>query len=275
MLRSQPYLMGLLLIALALVGFVKLSGESWEWGSVMLTAGSYYRALLPQTPAFNIPKVIEGAKRLGFWIRIQEGLIVTYFKGGELCTSCDPLKEQEFFKMPSLYVDVGLFLLRIEEPKLFYNVRPSVGAKGTYEIIVNPKTNLEAKEAEGIIVGKLVQLGVLESAIPLSFELLKLQDKPIPPKGLPLDSLLYELTQAPDWHTFAARSNIELSGMRARVLIELKSPDAQMQFANLLIEARSASGLIRALVRIPELIELAQDPAVKFVRLPARPQASE
>jgi len=277
MLRNQLYLASFLVLALLLMGFVKLWGESWEWGPVMLTAGSYYRALLPQTPAFSLPKIIEGAKRLGFWIRIQEGLVVTYFKGGELCTSCDPLKEQEFFKTPSLYVDAGLFLFRIDELKLFFNVRPlggSAAASKGYEIIVNPKTDVSAKEAEGIMVGKLLQLGVLESAIPLSFELLKTQDKPKPPEGLPLDSALFALTQAPDWHLFAARNNIELSGIRARVVIELNTPDSQLQSTlNVIVLSRSSSGLIRALVLIPELIEVAKDPAVKFVRLPSQPQS--
>ncbi len=282
MLRSQLHLAGFLILAFVLMGFVKLSGEGWEWGSVMLAAGSYYKALLPQTASFNIAKIIEGAKGLGFWIRVQEGLIITYFKGSELCASCDPLKEQEFFKMPSLYVDAGLFLVRMDEPKLFFNVRPLVGSAAAsaagpppqYEIVVNPKVNLEAKEAEDLIVGKLLQLSVLESAIPLSFELLRLQSKPKPTGGLPLDSTLFALTQAPDWHLFAARNNIELSGIRARVLIELKTPDAQLQgTANVIILARSASGLLRALVLIPELIEVAKDPAVKFVRLPSRPQS--
>ena len=274
MLRNHLYLAGFLILALVLMGFVKLSGEGWEWGTVILTAGSYYRVVLPQTASFNVPKIIEGAKRLGFWIRMQEGLIVTYFKGSELCTSCDPLKEPEFFRTPSLYVDAGLFLVRIDEPKLFFNVRPVVGSKGSYEIIANPKANLEAKEAEDLIVGKLLQLGVLESAIPLSFELLKTQDKSKPPAGLPLDSTLFALTQAPDWHLFAARNNVELSGLRARVIIELKTPDAQLQStANIIILSRSASGLIRALVLIPELIEVAKDPAVKFVRLPSQPKS--
>lgn len=280
MLRSQLYLASFLILGFVLMGFVKLSGEGWDWRPVMLTAGSYYGAILPQTASFNIAKIIEGAKRLGFWIRIQEGLVVTYFKGGELCASCDPLKEQEFFKMPSLYVDAGLFLVRIDEPKLFFNVRPLGGSaaasKGSYEIIVNPKTDVSTKEAEDIIMGKLLQLGVLERAIPLSFELLKTQDKPKPPEGLLLDSTLFALTQAPDWQEFASKKNIELWGLRVRVLIELKSPDAQLQGAhNVIVLARSASGLLRALVLIPKLIEVAKDPAVKFVRLPSQPQSQK
>ncbi|GBC76404.1 hypothetical protein HRbin07_00604 [bacterium HR07] len=95
---------------------------------------------------------------------------------------------------------------------------------------------------------------------------------PKPPDGVRLDSVLYALMLMPDWYEFAPQNKLELWGLRVRVIVELVSPEAQLAPThNIIIEARSPSGLLRVLVPIHQLVLLASDPAVKLVRPPFQP----
>jgi len=85
-----------------------------------------------------------------------------------------------------------------------------------------------------------------------------------------LDERLYRLTQAPDWVDFADEQGLFLSGLRVRVVLELVG--AQEPDLGLLVEQR-ASASLRAQALISQLITLAQDPAVRRVRLSLQPQA--
>jgi len=237
----------------------------------MLLAGHYYKASLPPA-AYNLNTIIEQAKSLNFWIRIERETI-TYYKGSELCLTCDPTKEREFFTMPQLYVDGNLFLIRTDGAAYKLIVRPK--DEVSLEIIIAPKQDITAKEAEDSIVAKLLQLGVICKCKPISlaFEPLVFpQEKLAPPEGVKIDSLLYKLTQAPDWHEFAETNGFELYGLRVKVIIELVSPEEKLQGDYKLIVEATSDSLIRARVLINELVILAKDPAVKFVRLPYKPE---
>ena len=77
---------------------------------------------------------------------------------------------------------------------------------------------------------------------------------------------------APDWVDYASTNGIDLSGLRAVVIVELRSPEAELPDGlNLVVEARNG-GLVRAEALIHRLADLARDPQVAFVRLPSRPQ---
>lgn len=271
--KGLSFLTILLLGALALVSYPRLSEIFGGEGSVeaMLLAGHYYKASLPPA-AYNVNRIIDQAKSLGFWIRIERETIA-YYQGSELCLACDPAKEREFFTMPQLYVDGNLFLIRIDEVAYKLITRPKDEAN--LEIIIAPKQDITTKEAEEQIIAKLLQLGVICSCKPLAlaFEpLLFPQEKLAPPEGVKIDSLLYKLTLAPDWHEFAETNGFELFGLRVKIIIELVSPEEKLQGDyKLILEARSDS-LIRARVLVNELVNLAKDPAVKFVRLPYKPE---
>jgi len=235
-------------------------------------AQRHYRAILPPQQV-EIVKIIETAQGLDYWIRIQMGQDVAYIKGRTPCTACDPTREEEFFLPPQLHVDGGWFWIRLDEESWSLNLRPSPQAN--YELIVSPKlpkTSLTAEDIEEI-AAKLGPFGVLPTQTgSLEFEPLIPQSKPIPPEDVRLDSVLYGLMLAPDWKEYAKMRGIELSGLRAVVVIELAVPGAQLpEELDLIVEQRSI-GLVRAQALIHRLAELARDPAVAFVRLPSRPQ---
>jgi hypothetical protein len=240
--------------------------------AAIVAAQHHYRAALPPQPV-EIIKIIETAQGLDYWIRIQVGQDVTYIKGQTPCTACDPNREEEFFLPPQLHVDGGWFWIRLDEENWRLNLRPSPQA--SYELIVSPKlpkTTLTTEDVEEI-AATLGPFGVLPiQTASLEFEPLIPQSKPIPPEGVRLDSVLYGLMLAPDWKDYAQVRQIELSGLRAVVIIELATPGAQLpEGLDLIIERRSI-GLVRAQALIHRLAELARDPAVAFVRLPSRPQ---
>ncbi|MFQ6033820.1 MAG: hypothetical protein ACE5KR_03045, partial [Candidatus Bipolaricaulia bacterium] len=156
-----------------------------------------------------------------------------------------------------------------DEPRYRLNIRPSAEQLGVYELIVGPKTELGRAEAEQEALGWLQRLGIVQTA---SLELAELvpPEKPRPPEGVRLDSMLYGLTLAPDWHDYARARGIALFGLRIRVIVELIAPGVVPQGYHLIEEARSEN-LMRVLVPVSELIRLASDPAARFVRLPYTP----
>lgn len=271
------YLAALLAMALLVVGLPRMT---LLWATVggsdssQLLAGQSYRAPLPPT-ATEIVRVVEAAQNLDYWIRIQQGLDVTYLKGKTPCASCDPTQEALFFQTPQLYVDGALYWIRLDEPKFRLNLRPAAegqNAAAPYELIVSPKVDLGGEDLLALLT-ELAPFGVAPTqSSALSFEVMAVPSKPRPPAGARLDSILYGLMIAPDWRDYAAAHGVELSGLRARVIVELTTPGAIPQgAADLLIEARSDSTL-RALVPIHQLLSLARDPVVSLVRLPSRPQ---
>jgi hypothetical protein len=267
--------LGVVLLAVGLPRMTLLWATVGGSESSQLLAGQSYRALLPSS-ATDIGQLVLTAQNLDYWIRIQQGLGVTYLKGKTLCTACDPSQEARFFQPPQLYVDGALYWIRLDEAKFRLNLRPAAAAQSStssYELIVSPKVDLGSQDLSALLT-ELAPFGVAPTQTSsLSFEVLAVPSKPQPPAGARLDSTLYGLMVAPDWYDYAAAHGIDLSGLRARVIIELVTPRTLPQLPNLLVEARS-DNLIRALVPIQQLLTLADDPAVAFVRLPNKPQPS-
>lgn len=268
-------LLGVLLLAMGLPRMTLLWAAVGGSNASELLAGQSYRATLPPT-ATDIVHVVMAAQDLDYWIRIQQGLDVTYLKGKSPCSACDPTNESIFFQMPQLYVDGPLYWIRLDEPKYRLNLRPAVegeNAAAPYELILSPKVDLGNDDLQALLT-ELAPFGVAPTQTSaLSFETIAVPSKPQPPSDARLDSTLYGLMIAPDWRDYAAGHGIDLAGLRARVIIELTSPGAVPQATDLLIEARSDT-LIRALVPIEQLLALARDPAISMVRLPNRPQAA-
>lgn len=253
-------------LLLALLGWT--SGEALFGFGTKIGGLTFYKASFPLAQP-DIATIAARAQGLGFWIRVQEGLNVAYLHGAELCAACTPAGEASFFGFPQLYLDGGLFLVRLDEANYRMVVRPSPGARGSYEVIFGPKGQMEPQAIEAEALSWLQKLGIVQTAS-LEFTEMVPQEKPQPPEGVRLDSLLYALTLAPDWHDFARERGFSLSGLRLKVIIELASPASEPQGYYLLVEARTPE-LVRAQVPVSELARLAADPAVKFVRLPYEP----
>lgn len=262
-----------ILIAFSLTVLREAGPVSSIMANQVLFAGKFYRVALP-TIASDLEKVIESAKHAGFSIRIAQGTAVKYFLGTQPCPDCTPENERERLQFPHLFVDGELLWLRDGDLLSTYNLRPA--QTGSYELIVAPKTTVSASAILDKIGHRLAQLAVVsDPVLPLIIEELPVVPgvkPPKPPEGVRLDSVLYALMLMPDWYDFAPQARLELWGLRVRVIVELMSPEAQLAPAhNLIIEARSPSGLMRVLVPIHQLVALASDPAVKLVRPPFQP----
>ncbi len=265
------------------LGMVLLALGSWaaQWaptassaGAAIIEAQRHFRALLPPQPV-DILNVIWAAQSLDYWIRIQTGLNVVYLKGQRPCTACDPLQEAQFFVPPQLYVDGQHFWIRLDEESWQLALRPARELPTRYELIVSPKlpkTTLNPEDVSAI-VATLRPFGVIPSQTEsFSLEPLIPPAKPEPPEGVRIDSVLYGLITAPDWKAYALQNGIELSGLRARVLVELEAGASLPEGLDLVVEERAAER-VRVQALIHRLEELAKDPAVAFVRLPSRPQS--
>lgn len=238
--------------------------------SPSLVEGQAYRAALPPA-AVDLLDLQDRAQGLGWWVRVQEGQTVRYFQGARACEACVPAQEDLFFSLPQLLLDAGRFMIRLDAEDYRLNVRPDAQNPGNVELTLV----MRATRAEALVVA---QLGELLDRLglqtgPLSFAQIPLDKKaraPLP-EGLALEENLFRLIQAPDWPDFAALRGIPLSGLRARVLVELADEAVLPQGEDLSIESRAGTTL-RAQVLIDELLSLGRDPAVRAVRVPAQPQ---
>ncbi len=244
----------------------------------LLLAGRAYRASLP-IAIYDIARITANAQQAGFWVRLYDGKTVTYFQGATPCTSCHPDQEREFLtRVPALYVDGSLFLLRLKAERYQYTVRPSPTKVGHYEVTIQPTNDTDGFATATEILQKLFTLGVVAStslSLPLE-EMTVLPGTKLPkvPEGVKLDSVLYGLSLMPNWYEFAITQQLEMWGLRIRVLIELNAADGQLlPIHNLIIEARSSSGLIRALIPVHALSDVARDPAIRIIRPPSTPRS--
>ncbi|MBI1729688.1 hypothetical protein HY229_01305 [Candidatus Acetothermia bacterium] len=261
-----------LLLAAPAVGIVSdTNGAS----AALVDSQRHFHATVTLT-AVNPLQVISTAQNSDYWIRIQTGTDITYVKGKEPCTQCNPAQESSFFQMPRLYVDGQHFWIQIQVSDMEVHLRPqSASVQLQYELIISPalpKTELSAEDL-GKVQDALAPFGFLSTPITaLTLEPLITSAKIQPPDGVHIDSVLYGLVSAPDWNDYAQLNGIALSGLRARVLVELAAPDAQLPDSlDLVIESRS-DNFVRVQALIYRLAELASQSGVKFVRLPNNPQ---
>lgn len=95
---------------------------------------------------------------------------------------------------------------------------------------------------------------------------------PRPPAGLPLASNLYGLLFAEDPADYAHQKGIQIKEGKVKVIIELETRNAQLpQTCDLVVESRSKN-LARAWVSIEQLIVLAEEDEIGFIRTPHQPE---
>ncbi|HEY5595760.1 MAG TPA: hypothetical protein VIL47_00660 [Candidatus Bipolaricaulota bacterium] len=258
-------------ILLMMLAAFTLWGGFQGWGvSPSLESGQAYRASLAPPHA---EAMLAKAQALGWWIRVQQGAEVSYYQGSERCAACAPALEGQFFGFPQLALDGAVSMVRLDTAAFRLNLRPMVDGGLLYELVVVMKQTLDAEALTNQIQQELSALGLI-LPLGLSFEALPLSARakaPVP-QGVRLDETLFRLTQAPDWPDFATLQGLSLSGLRVRAVVELAEGQTPSARFDLLIEGQGSSGM-RTQVLIPDLLALAQDPAVAQVRAPLQPQA--
>lgn len=82
---------------------------------------------------------------------------------------------------------------------------------------------------------------------------------------------LFDLTVAEDPKTVADEHDLDYYPM-VRVVIEL-APEAPLPEGYLIVEETRSGNNVQALVRLDQLLELAEQPGIEYIRKPAKPIA--
>lgn len=90
-------------------------------------------------------------------------------------------------------------------------------------------------------------------------------------KGHPkLESVLYQLTKSNNYNEFAKTHGLTLIDNQIRVVIELTDSNYTLQ-SKFGVEESRYQNLLRARVSIDKILELVEDPNIKFIRMPSKP----
>ncbi len=94
---------------------------------------------------------------------------------------------------------------------------------------------------------------------------------PLEKGGYPkLDSVLYQLIQAKDYNKFGQTHDLNVTDNKVRVIIELINSEYVLPI-NFGTEEARYENLLQAVVPIDKLLDLADDPNIKFIRRPIEP----
>ncbi len=169
-----------------------------------------------------------------------------------------------------LIVDADRFLLRTVEESSTYTVRPS--ATGL-KLLFSPAAE-QSLDAFADILEKLQEFGIIGSEVQLEFEAYAKDavKGPAPPAEAMIESDLYWLTVAEDWHAFAASKGLSLVGLRVEVVVEkLPGEEIPAEYADYV--SSESESLARLLLPIDRLVELACSENVGLLRQAYEPVA--
>lgn len=94
-----------LLFSYTLTGCMS-SNLSPDLSPQQLSADERYEVNFITPPkGFNLEYVLKVAKESGYWVRVGHEPDVDYYKGNEVCTTCEYQQQGEFFQGDRVYVD--------------------------------------------------------------------------------------------------------------------------------------------------------------------------
>jgi len=169
-----------------------------------------------------------------------------------------------------LVVDGSRFLLRVADDAYTYTVRQ--GTDGL-ELVFSPKAD-QAMDAVVAVLLDLQSLNAIGGEVDFRYRTYAVDavKGPEPPADARIESNLYRLTVAEDWHAFAAAKGLTLVGLRVEVVAELAAGVVLQDPFAPYVESASDS-LARLLLPIDLLVPLASTGGVERVRAPYEPVA--
>jgi hypothetical protein len=169
-----------------------------------------------------------------------------------------------------LVIDSSRFLLRVVGEEHAYAVRS--GPNGL-ELVFSPRTD-QAMDAVLLVLLDLQRLGAIGGEVDFAFRSFAKNalKGPVPPAGARIESDLYWLTVAEDWHAFAAVHGLTLVGLRVEAAAELV-PGAELDGAFSPYVASQSESVVRLDLPIDLLVSLASSDGVSLVRKPYEPVA--
>jgi hypothetical protein len=169
-----------------------------------------------------------------------------------------------------LYADELRFLLRLQKEQFDYEVRP--GQSG-YDLVLTPHQDMTISDLFTYVLTPLNEMGVIGNEVNMEYEtfILNPEKSEAPPEGAAIDSNLYNLMIAPDWLAYAQSQALERTGLRVSVVAEKKSTGViPEEFRAYLVSETDT--LAKFLLPIEDLVNLASDSSVGYLRPPYYPQ---
>ncbi len=238
-------------------------------GSPAVLSPSLYYLFPAEGVQVDVQTLSQAVQSAGYVVIVFSGDTATASRGsvpaqGDVAAFLD---ESHVFVL-----DGDRFLLHSELSGISYTLRPEASGM---ELVVSTTQETPAFDALGAILEELQSLGILGMNLDLesarSFSATSLKGPAAPP-GVALDSALYDLVVAQDWFSYAAAKGIALSGLRIEVVAELAAgavfPEAFTPYV-----VSETDRLMKLILPIDQLVPLAKEGAIGYVRLPLHPVA--
>ena len=232
----------------------------------LFSPGNYYLISIGAVSS-EVASVIQTGQEKGFTVITLGASGLSTYRGSEQTQE----SESDLVGAPSLlYMDGERFLLRVQGDEFDYEVRP--GEKG-YDLVLVPHQDMTASDLVTDVLVPLQQMGIVGEEVDMEYEafILNPEKSEAPPAGVAIDSDLYNLMIAPDWLTATEKLNLARTGLRVSAIAE-KVPTGVVpeQFAPYVVSETDT--LAKLLLPIEDLLTLASDSAIGYLRPPYQPQ---
>jgi len=232
----------------------------------LFSPGNYYLISIGAV-SNEVASVIQTGQEKGFAVIVLDMSGLSAYQGTEQTQE----SESDLIDAPSLlYMDGERFLLRVQGDEFDYEVRP--GEKG-YDLVLVPHQDMTASDLVSDVLVPLQEMGIVGEEVDMEYRMFVLNpDKSeAPPAGVAIDSNLYNLMIAPDWFTAAEEMNVARTGLCVSVVAE-KVPTGAIPESLKPYVVSETDALAKLLLPIEELLSLASDSAIGYLRPPYKPQ---
>jgi len=232
----------------------------------LFSPGNYYLISIGAVTG-EVTSLIQTGQENGFTVIVLNDVGISAYRGIQQTQET----EADLISAASLlYVDRDRFLLRVQGPEFDYEVRPR--EKGC-DIVLVPHQDMTESDLVTDVLIPLQEMGVVGEEVDMEYKtfVLNPEKSEAAPAGVAIDSNLYNLMIAPDWLTAAEEKGLARTGLRVSVVAE-KVPAGAVpdQFKTYVVSETDT--LAKLLLPIEDLVSLASDSAIGYVRPPYQPQ---
>ena len=259
---KRSIVIGIVMSLLLTLGLAASTGAE----EVLFAPGNYYLISIGAVASGEVASLVQTGQQKGFTVIVLSDAGMSAYRGLEETQEPEP----ELSTAPSLlYVDDESFLLRVLGQEFDYEVRP--GECG-YDLALIPHKGMTAMDLVNDVLTPLQEMGVIGTEVDMEYKtfVLNPEKSEAPPEGVAIDSDLYNLMIAPDWLAAATELNLARSGLRVSVIAE-KVPGGAVpeQFTPYVVSQTDT--LAKLLLPIEDLVRLASDSGIGYVRPPYQP----
>jgi len=218
-------------------------------------------------PAVDVESLFRTAQAEGYAVVRYDSTGVTAYEGDQLATeTLDDLLASSRL----IIIDGGRFLLRASTETSTFAVRPNSSG---LELVFSPQED-QAMDGVVSVLLELERMGILSEEVDFGFQEFARDDPkgPAPPASARMESDLFGLTVAEDWHAFASAKGLSLVGLRVEVVAELlPGSELPAEYADY-VNSESET-LVGLLLPVDQLVPLASSQSIGLLRKPYEPVA--